>query len=97
MPELSVEVIGGNLGSLPEPWVLNETPVVDPAWCPLVAGAMCWRSWNRKPLKVKIHRPEKKNKMTRSNRADRATFFPSLEGFTLSVLDLTGIPLLGPM
>eukprot|EP00434_Breviolum_minutum_P001733 symbB.v1.2.001539.t1/scaffold72.1/size350636/10 len=31
MPELSVEVIGGNLGSLPEPCVLNETPVVDPA------------------------------------------------------------------
>ena len=48
---------------------------------------MCWRSWNRKPLKVKIHRPEKKNKMTRSNRADRATFFPSLEGFTRARFD----------
>ena len=71
MPELSVEVIGGNLGSLPEPWVLNETPVVDPAPKPFSVvpprgGAMCWRSWNRKPLKVKIHRPEKKNKMTRA-------------------------------
>ena len=31
MPELSVDVIGGNLRNLPEPWVLNETAVVDPA------------------------------------------------------------------
>lgn len=31
MPELSVDVIGGNLRNLPELWVLNNTAVVDPA------------------------------------------------------------------
>ena len=102
MPELSVDVIGGNLRNLPEPWVLNEMPVVDPAPKPFsVVPARGKRhvlaQLEQKAVEGEDSQAREEEQDDEEQQADRATFSPSLEGFTLSVLDLMRIPLPGPM